>query len=324
MALNILPYEEKFRQQWESLVMGSINGTFLHSRNFYDHNPANKTDEKSFLFFKKEKVVGVLPCNLYEKDGKRILHSYLRSTYGGFIINHEVGAQDAMEMVSLTVDAAKQNDVNEIVIRNPFRMYHSAWCDETDYAMWYHGFEIKSRELETAIKLGDYLQVQTAYDDSARRSIKKSRLHLEVKQSDDFETYWQVLEKNLQEKHGVSPTHNYQQFLNFMEYVGKDKVRLFVALKDGNIAAGIVAFLANQNVIHAQYIASDLAYQEFRPLNAVIDEMIRWGCEANFKYLNLGTSNYDGGRGFNEGLFRFKESFGGRNVLRETMHIVLK
>jgi len=56
----------------------------------------------------------------------------------------------------------------------------------------------------------------------------------------------------------------------------------------------------------------------------VIDHIINWGTENKYSYFNLGTANEEAGRKINYGLFHFKEGFGGRGILRETMHLILK
>ncbi|MCL6261233.1 GNAT family N-acetyltransferase [Aquiflexum sp. TKW24L] len=323
MDIGIIRYTESFRQKWDEFVLGSINGTFLHSRSFYDHNPKNALDDNSFLFVKKNTIVALIPCNLYLKNDRRILHSSLRGTYGGFVVGDLIGAQEAVDMVALLKIEAKKLGVHQIIIRNPFRIFNAKVCDETDYAMWYHGFEILYRELETTIKLGEYSIVSNAFTSSTKRNIKKGRQNLTIKESSDYSGYWEVLTKNLSEKHGILPTHAYPEFIQLIESVGDEKIKLFVACVDKEIVAGIVLFIKNPFVVHAQYICSDAEFQELRPLNAVIDEIIQWACSRRFHYLNLGTSNFDAGKGINEGLFRFKEGFGGRNVLRETMHLQL-
>jgi hypothetical protein len=319
--IEIIRYSALQKTTWQDVLSNSLNGTFLHSREFFDHNPLNKLDDCSFLYLKKNKGIGIVPCTLYEKHGKRILNSHLRSTYGGFVVTKEVGVDEAVEMVEKLISQARMLGVNEIVIRNPFRIFHKAICDDTDYAMWYHGFTIRSRELETAIPLGDYAAVLGQFDSSTLRSIKKSRQHISVMQTDDYETYWQLLTDNLSKNHGVKPTHEYEEFVLLLENIGLEKVKLFGGYKEGHLVAGVVVFVLNEQSLHAQYIASNNQFQEFRPLNAIIDEIIRWGSEQQFSVLNLGTSNTDAGKGINSGLFRFKQGFGGRNTLRETMHL---
>jgi hypothetical protein len=323
MRIEIVRYHHHLQSEWDGLVASSLNGTFLHTRPFFDHNVLNEPQDCSFLFYKKNKVVAVIPCLLYTRDGKLILHSYLRATYGGFVVNAQVGVADALEMVQLLIEEARKLEVAELIVRNPFRIFQTAICDETDYAMWYHGFQIKGREAEIAIELKEKEEVEKGYDDATMRSVKKGRKHLILEESEDFENYWGMLTANLKSKHNVAPTHNYQQFCSLLNKVGHDKIKLFTAKYNGQLAAGILTFAVNEVGLHAQYIASDLTYQEYRPLNVVIDYLIGWGYKNRFKYLNLGTANENNGKTVNEGLLRFKEGFGGRASLRETMSLEL-
>src|SRR6185295_7074701 len=128
----------------------------------------------------------VLPANLYNNEEGLVLHSYLRATYGGFVVSEEVGTMEALEIIDLVVQRARQLGVKEIIIRNPFRIFNERLCDETDYAMWYHGFKIKYRDLETAIQLTNYEYASSFYTDSTSRNIKKSKRNLSVIVSNDF------------------------------------------------------------------------------------------------------------------------------------------
>jgi hypothetical protein len=323
MSITLQRYQEADREHWNTLVANSINGTFLHTREFYDHNPANSVDDCSLMIFKKGKLIAVFPCNQYVIDDKQIWNSYLRATYGGIIVSNEFKAMDAVTTIGLIKQAAVEQGISEVIIRNPFRIYHRDLSDEIDYALWYHGFVIKSRELESAIRLTDYDTAYSAYDEGTRRSVKKSRASLVVEQSDKWDEYWSILEDNLQSKHGLKPTHSRVEIKKLIGHVGHDRIKLFLAFKEERIAAGILAFIANRQVIHAQYIGSVNALQEFRPLNGVIDHIVKWGCDNGFQYFNLGTSNFNAGLGFNEGLFRFKEGFGARHLVRETMVLKL-
>ena len=82
------------------------------------------------------------------------------------------------------------------------------------------------------------------------------------------------------------------------------------------VIAGIVLFVF-ETAVHAQYIASDNKFQHLRPLNAVVDYIVQWSKKCGYKYFNFGTANENDGKKINYGLFKFKEGFGGRGVLRE-------
>ena len=323
MKIQYRLYNENLEKEWDSFIEGNKrNATFLHSRQFFNHNSLNRCDDSSLLFYKKNKLIAVLPATLYVKDERIFFHSHPRSTYGGYVLENAVGVEEAVEIVKLTIEFAEQNRVNEIIIRNPFRIFHQLPTDETDYAMWYYGFAVKSRELECAVNLhGDVFQ---RYENGAKYNIKKALKIVEVKVTEDYEGFWKMLTKNLLEKHGNKPVHTLEQFQQLINLIGRDKVKLIGGFIDGKLACGLLLFVCVPRVLHSQYIASDIDYQDSRPLNAVIDFAIKWGIENKFSYLNLGTANEEAGRKINLGLFHFKEGFGGRGILRETMHLILK
>lgn len=319
--VRLVPYTECLRDAWEDFIENrAINSTFLHSRKFFDHNPLNAADDASLVFYKGGLIVAVLPACLYRKNGQLIFHSHLRATYGGFIVCKKVGVEEALQIVHQTVQFAKEKNAKQIIIRNPFRIFHDTLCDETDYAMWYYGFKIKSRELETAVELSNNIEeIRAAYSRGTRYSVKKSKKSVEVRLSEDFKAFWELLEKRLGERHGTKPVHDYAAICRLRENVGKENVLLFGAYYNDQLIGGNVVFSFKNNVLHGQYNASDWEFQNLMPLYGVVDYIIEWGKERGFKYFNMGTSNEEEGTKINNGLLSYKESFGGRSFLRETM-----
>jgi hypothetical protein len=322
MKIEIKKFDDSLEAVWDQFVeCESLNGTFLHSRKFFRHNALNAKDDNSYLFYKKNKIAAVIPFNRIITENKITLNSFLRATYGGFIVSAEIGVEEAVEMVTLVIEEAKKINVTEIIIRNPFHFLQKTWCDETDYAMWLQGFKIKYRELEAVITLNN--DVSERYQNGAKYNIKKAWKTVTVKEGDFYEQFWEMLTDNLMQKYGTKPTHQLDEFLFLRELVGTGKINLFGGFIDDKLVCGVVVFLFYPEAIHAQYIASDINYQDARPLNAVIDYIIHWGKERSYKYFNLGMANEDAGKKINYGLFHFKEGFGARGVLRETMHLML-
>jgi len=323
MPITVERYTDTAENVWDEFIdRNNRNATFLHSRKFFNHNPNNKTDDASLMFYKNGKLIALLPAATLQTNGRKQLISHLRSTYGGYIKDHSVGVEDALELVESTVAFAKEQGFGEVIIRNPFRIFHQFPSDETDYAMWYHGFTILKREVESVVQLQE--DAPSYYDDSTRRSIKKAWKSVTVKESEDFIGYWEILSENLKARHQAAPTHELEDILYLRELVGANRIRLFGAFADDKMVAGIVVFVSNKLAMQTQYIASDINYQQLRPLNAVIDHLIQTGYREGFRYLNLGTSNEEDGKKINAGLFRFKEGFGAKATLRETMHLVLQ
>lgn len=322
MKLECRKYSSDYEILWNNFVENdSINGTFLHARSFFNHNSLNEKEDHSFLFFKKNKLVAVLPAAIYLNDKSKILHSHPRATYGGFVVSTEVGVEESLEMVEQVIDDAKRNKVAEIIVRNPFRIFYKSLADETDYAMWHHGFQVKFREIESAIFLDQ--NAKNNYQNGAKYNIKKAWKSVTVKECDLYDEFWEMLTNNLIQKHNSKPTHTIDQFNFLRQLVGSDKIKLFGGFINGAFVCGVLIFIFSPLTIHAQYIASNPDFQDVRPLNAVIDYLVDWGMANNFRYFNLGTANEDQGKKINLGLFHFKEGFGARGTLRETMHFKL-
>jgi len=322
MKLEKVKYDVSWAEKWDMFITGSINGTFLHTRKFFDHNDRNAAEDHSLLFLKKGKIAAVLPAVL--RNGK-VLHAHAYSTYGGFVIDASIGVEEAVEMVGLVIEEARILNCEEIIIRNPFKIFYERLSEETDYAMWYHGFQLKGRELEIYVDLQDEPDVlKKRYENGTKYNIKKAWKTVVVQETTDYDAFWKILDANLQAKHGRSPVHGIDDFRRLLGHVGQESIRLFGGFVDGRLVCGCVVFICGKHALHAQYIGQDNDYQEHRPINAVIDYIIDWGNRKGFKYFNLGTANEDGGKTINTGLFHFKEGFGGRGVLRETMHYVLE
>jgi hypothetical protein len=324
MSISIQIFDQNKNEDWNSFVDKSINGNFLHTRSFYDSNPKNSTDDLSFFFVKKNKIIAILGGVLYEQNNSLIFHSHLRSTYGGFIINQQVGVLESIQMVGLLIEELKKRQVNKVIIRNPFRIFYSKISDEVEYALWYHDFTIQSRELEIYVDLKLPLDtIRKSYDNGTKYNIKKALKSVSVEKSslDLLPSFWEILETNLALKFNKKPVHNLSEIQTLISNTG-DNVYFFGAYLDNKLVGGCLIFKINNLALHAQYIAQDDSYQEFRPINAVLDYIIQWGKENGFSYFNLGTAN-EGGKIINEGLFHFKESFGGRGVLRETHQLTL-
>jgi len=322
MSIRVERYSNEHEDEWDKFIeLKAKNATFLHSRRFYNHNEANKSDDCSLLFYKNNSLIALFPANLYNNKEHKILHSYLRATYGGIVIG-DINTPDIISIVELITQFANDERINEIIIRPCFSIYHTGLSDSVDYALWKCGYKIKSRELEYAIDL--QFNPTDNYNDSTNRNIKKSiKQGVIVKEDENLSAYWKILEDNLQGKHGTKPVHTYEEICKLISLVNTGRIKLFTAQLNNQIIGGILTFLANKRVIHAQYIASDNTFQEYRPLNAVIDFIAKWAKEKGYIYFNLGMATEPGGLELNEGLVRFKEGFGAKGVLRETMYLTL-
>lgn len=327
-------YTAAVRDEWEQFVLHEArNATLLHTRSFFDHNLANLKDDASLVFRSKGRIVGVLPAALvHESCGRPVLSSHPRATYGGFVVGASVGTAMTIEMVEHAVEHARRLGATRFIVRSPFRIFQECPTDEADYALWLRGARIAARALEIAIPLAR-LRGQSAlasYRLKTRNRVHKAqRCGVRVMASGgaqpieaaDLLEFWTMLDRNLRERHQTSPVHSADGLMSFVDALGPSRCRLMLAMHEGRVIAGALAFAANARVMHVQYIASRTEDLHLCPVNLIVHEMVEQACTAGFEYLNLGTATLPDSGEPNLGLFAFKEGFGGSAVLREVLEL---
>ncbi len=320
---HIERFTSALEEEWDEFIDNlSLNSTFLHSRRFFKHNSLNQDEDCSFVFYKKGKIGACIPAVIVQTSGRKVWNSHLRSTYGGLLVSEGVGLEDVIEITYLLEGELRSNKIDEAIIRNTFRIFNRKFCDEFDYALWKTGYNLKSREVEIGVFLKNktYQEIEKGYDNGNKYNIKKALKQVEVKFSEDYNSFWNILEKNLMEKHGQKPVHDLTTFIKLKNLLNPGEVKLVASYIGENMLGGMIIFDFRNSYLHAQYIASGIEHQNIRPVNAIIDYTFKWACENKYEYFNLGTPNEQHGHEVNLGLSYFKEGFGGRSCLRETMH----
>jgi hypothetical protein len=310
-------YSNNCFSEWDTFINESLNGSFLHTRQFYSHDPRNEIEDCS-LIFRNKKIVGVFPAILNDN----IVHSHGRSTFGGLIIKDQSSTLDVISMLDLIVNFYRNLNVERILITNPFNLTFKNFNEITSYVLWKKGFIVKYTELEYVIELD--LNFTERYHSNVKRNILKAKKNeLTVTEDLFLDEFWNVLTQNLEHKYDKKPVHDLNAIKNLIDKVNPNSTKLFCVLSNGIVIGGIFCFIYNERFIHAQYIGVNYDFQELRPLNYLIDYIANWAFNNGFKFFNLGKVSEDFGRGLNVGLMNFKEGFGGKAMVRQTIELVL-
>lgn len=322
--LTLKKYEQAHDEEWDHFVAASRNGTFMQQRNFINYHPPGRFIDCSLLVYNShEKLIAVLPAAEKTAGQKKAFFSYPGASHGGIIVEQKFGTSEALALVPLLIEHCRANNFNAIEIKTVPRIYHHLPSDEIDFALRYHGFFPGSTELATALPLQELTTPSEYLVQSTQRNIRKAqRLGVSIKESNDFATFWDVLTGNLRRRHSSQPTHTLAEI---MDLTGRypQSIKLFAAFLQGEMISGTVVFLLNRRVINCFYIASNDQYQHLRSLELLFNELINWGIEKKYAYLDWGISTENQGLRVNQGLFAFKEKFGGRGVLRESYYLDL-
>lgn len=317
--LDLIRYRPEMQTTWDEFVWRSRNGTIFHTQQFISYHPPGRFEDCSLLFRYGNHVIAVFPAAIQVRDDKRILRSHPGTSYGGPVLAFEANLALVTKILDRLIRFAYDNGLDAIEMRLPPRVYHRYPCEELDFALTHLGFDLTSLELSSAILLpeGNETWWHLFRSDTAR-SIRKALKEdaLTVRDSDDWVRYWEILEENLSHRHNTHPTHTLEE-IERLKRLFPERIRLLASYLSDIMTAGIVCFLCNNKALHTFYIAQDYDYQRYRCLNLVLYRLMQWGNEHGYRYLNLGISTENDGRIINWELFRFKEGFGARGVVRK-------
>src|SRR4030042_160655 len=258
-------------QQWDDFVINSNNGTIFHTLKFLSYHPAQRFKEHHLMVFDRKKLIAVFPAI---EENKTII-SHKGASYGGLVVDNSLGIHDICQIQEQITEYFRKNNFNELILTQPPLIYYRMPHQYIDFALMKNGFNYRKRKITAVITL-DQEEPLNSFRDDARRSTKKAiREGVVVKIDDDFNTFYKILEKNLGMRHNVRPTHTLEELLKLRKLFPKEII-LFSAYYNNKMLGGIVTFATNPNVVLAFYISHDNQYQEYRPVNILFYEVIKW------------------------------------------------
>lgn len=307
---------------WDNFVEASVNGTIFHTRKFLSYHPDDRFFDFSIEFYKKNKLFSLFPAVDFDYNGKRTLLSHRGASYGGFVYNEGLSIREAHDLVENLVKMAKDEGFDQIMMTLPPIIYERRLSNYIDFALIKNGFTYVKRDVSSIVRLESTIDENVAKFKQANRTAfrKAQKLGVDVRQSEDYEEFYDILKHNLKIRHDVQPTHTLAELIK-LKNMYPEKIRLFGAYVKEEMVAGVVMFDCNAEVTLAFYISHKESMQEFRGVNLLFYHIIKDSIEKGFQYLDFGifTVNMEP----NFGLGRFKEGFGSSGVLRDTFILEL-
>ena len=321
--IDIALYNENEHGFWDDFVKQANNGTIFHERKFLNYHPTGRFKDHSLVFLEKGKPLALFPAVEADIDGQHTLVSHRGSSYGGIVQPMNQSVEKKIKIVRALNTYAKEKGFASVLMTLPPDIYNRQLNNYLEFACFKEGYAYLKREISSVLKLEDSIDKNLAKFKSTHRTAYRRgvKMGVEVRESDDYEVFYGILENNLNIRHGVSPTHSLKE-LKKLKKLYPQRIRLYGAYVDDTMIAGIVMFDANDLVTLAFYISHNEAYQEYRGVNVLFKEVIEDSIKRGFQYLDYGifTINMEP----NYGLARFKENFGAGGVFRDTLKLDIK
>ncbi len=319
--LTIKRHSKNNKVLWDSFVKNANNGTLFHLRKFLSYHPEDRFVDHSIEFYKKNTLFSVFPAAELNINGKNLLVSHPGLTVGSFVVHEGVSISDSLGLIKILIDYAKKNKLEGVRLTIPPIFYQNRVSNYIDYALLRNGFKYLKREVTSTLFIENDVKANLGkFKPSHARAVRKAKeTGIDIKISQDVESFYSILKENLKIRHGVNPTHTIQELYDIINLF-PNSINIFGAFYQGEMIAGVLNFIIKDDVALAFYISHKEKFQKLRPLNLLFYSIFEWCIKEKIKVYDFGIFTVDGEP--NMGLGRFKENFGASGIFRDTFQII--
>jgi hypothetical protein len=301
---EIRRYTSELADEWNQFVAESKNGTFLFDRRYMDYH-SDRFCDYSLLFYIGNRLLAVLPAH----SNGDTLCSHNGLTYGGLVMSSRLTVTQTMNLFRELNELLRQEGFRHVSYKCIPWIYHRLSAEEDLYAL-YH--ECRARIVARDFATNIFLSVGMRWDRVRRRGvIRATKAGVSIECSDDYSAFWDVLAQNLLSKYGVKPVHTLQE-IELLHSRFPDNIRLYQAIKGGEVLGGVVLYVSPQ-VVHAQYSSATPGGKKLGVIDLLYNRI--FSDYSSYPYFDFGRSTEQpDGSGLNEQLVFQKEGFGGRGL----------
>lgn len=312
--MKIKLYATEHKETWDKFVRNSKNGTFLLYRDFIEYH-GDRFNDYSLMFYSEDKLIAIMPGHITD----RIYYSHQGLTYGGLIMSIDTTAKDVLDIFECLTVTFRHQGIKKIVYKPIPHIYHRLPAEEDLYALFRYKATLSARNISSTILLADRID----YSLSRKNGLKKAQKNnLKVGESDNLDSFWEIVCNNLKERYNKEPVHSLSEITSLKEKFPAN-IHLFAVWdSDNNMLGGCLTF-EMENIVHAQYTAATEEGKNKGAIDLVIDYIINTVC-AGKRYFDYGISTEDQGLYLNESLIYQKEGFGARGTVYDTYAIDLQ
>jgi hypothetical protein len=297
MKLHFEYYTPEKQKLWDDFVRQSFNGTFLHLRSYMDYH-SDRFDDASLLIFDNAKLIGLLPAH---RD-RNVLYSHRGLTYGGWIKKDSFPAGTQIKIWNGLLFFLKENGYKDLHLKEIPLFYYKHLTEANRLAFqsagtpvhtdWFWIFDTRKNK-------------EKLLNRNRRRHLESAR-HIRVKESNDWDAFWEILQENLRERHQARPVHTKDE-IRLLAGRFPEQIRLFGAFDNNRMIAGTTVYF-HRNVLHFQYLSALPSGADRNAADKLAWEIISSHYKL-FPFISLGTATSPEGN-INRPLAYWKYSLG--------------
>ncbi len=302
---------------WDEFVAASLNGTFLHSRRFLSYHADRFHDLSLLVLDSRARVIGLLPAAAGSDSGT--VDSHPGITYGGLVHHGLLVGDQAIAALQAAATYYRDHGYRMLRYRAIPRPYFRETADDDSYAL----FRLNANRTRVDLAAGFVLAARKKPSHGRLHDLKEAAKHgvvVEIRSS-SWPEFWVMLEGLLASRYATRPVHSLAEIIQLSQLF-PEEIELILARVGSEVVAGTVLF-HTARVTHTQYLASSPNGRELGALSKVVEAAIERAQELGRACFSIGTSNEDGGRVLNVGLYQWKLSFGSGSFVHETFELPL-
>lgn len=325
MAITLVPYTREKGPEWDKFVQGSKNGTFLFMRGYMEYHADRFTDASLMAYeadLAKEgnappKLVAILPANRKTTESGDVLQSHGGLTYGGWVTDGAMTTPRMLELMDALRAHLRLGGYHSCLYKVIPTFYHQLPAEEDLYALFRQGARLTRMDISSTIPLA----TPPALAKGRKYAVSVARKHhLEVRKTEDFDTFFTILTEVLRARHEANPTHSAAE-MQLLAARFPANIKLYGTFNPaGDMLAGTVIYDCGPTV-HTQYMATTLAGRDIGALDLLITTLFQQ-TYASRKFFDFGISTTAAGTILNTGLVAQKEMFGGRPTVHQFYEIL--
>ena len=311
--ISLRRYTANDAEAWDAFVATAKNATFLFMRGYMDYH-SDRFNDHSLMFYDDNCLYALLPANISGDT----LYSHQGLTYGGILLGEKASTPTTLSLFDALNEYLRGIGVRHVVYKPVPHVYHTLPAEEDLYALyWRCKARVTKRDIGTMLEFGN----SPRWARLRRRGMKHAQeAGITVREDDNLEAFWKVLEQNLWDCHGVKPVHTVEE-MRLLKSRFPENIRLYNAYLGDEIVGGILLYIY-KNVVHAQYSSATPEGKHMGALDIIYDRLLNHDF-TEYKYFDWGRSTEGDGHTLNENLIMQKEGFGGRAVIYDTYEYTL-